>query len=316
MSLLRQAALRLGSVVEPANTIVVTSKNLIAATRHELPELPRENLIAEPCRRDTAAAIAVACGMVRKLGGENAVAAVLTADQLMSDPAEFRRALRDAAEAAATTDSIVTIGIKPDSPSTGFGYIAPGTAVKVGRKSFNQVKRFAEKPDAATARRYVKQGYLWNSGMSMWRVATLRAALAKYTPALAILEAAVADAKSATAVMNRLYPQLPRISFDYAVLEKFPRLLVKKGDFGWDDVGSWTAMGRHFESDENANIIHGEATVIDSTNSVVVADGPKIALMGLKDVVVVSTRDSVLVCARKHVQELKKLVNAVQVKVK
>ena len=308
MSLLRQAAIRLHGLADPEHVIVITSSQLVAATRGELPELPRENIIAEPCRRDTAAAVAVACGRVRRLGGEDAVGVILTADQLMDRPATFRRILKDAVRAAAGGD-IVTLGVQPDSPATGFGYIEPGTLAQTGTKTpIYHVRSFTEKPDCATAADYVARGFVWNAGMFVWKASTLRAAFAAHAPQLLPLVDAVSAAKRPAAVLRKLYPGLARISFDYAVMEKAHNVLVARGDFGWDDVGSWTAMGRHFEADEQLNIIHGSATMVDVRRSVIVAQGTHVALMGLDDIVVVSTRDNVLVAAKNRVQDLKKLV--------
>ena len=254
--------------------------------------------------------MACACAMVRRLGGERAVAVVLSADQLISRPAAFRRVIADAATAARSSDCIVTVGIRPDRPATGFGYIAPGRRAQLGVATpVFKVARFAEKPDERTARRYLRAGYMWNGGIFAWSAATLRALLARHAPELADLESHLAIARSIPAALKRLYPPLPRISFDYAILEKTDRILMAAGAFGWDDVGSWTALGHHFEADEHANIIRGDATVEDVAGSVVFCDGgPRVAVMGMKDVIVVSTPGNVLVCAKGRAQELKKLV--------
>lgn len=312
-SLLRQAAERLKGLASPERTIVITSSLLAAATRRELPELPRENIVAEPCRRDTAAAIAVACGIVRRRGGKDAVGAILTADQLMEKPAVFRRMLSDAVKAAALTDSIVTLGVKPDYPSTGFGYIEPGEPGGVRTKTeIRRVKRFAEKPDAATAARYIKRGFVWNAGMFVWKASTLRAAFEAHAPEFLPLADAVAASKSPSSTIKRMYPSITRISFDFAVMEKARNVMVAMGDFGWDDVGSWTAVERHFKADACSNVSIGDAVALDTTKSVLVANGAEIAVLGLNDVVVVTTGKHVLVAAKNRVQDLKKLVCAVE----
>ena len=312
-SLLRQAAERLHGITTPERVIVITSSRLAAATRRELPELPRENVVAEPCRRDTAAAIAVACGIVRRRGGDNAVGAILTADQLMKKPAVFRRMLLDAVKAASETDSIVTLGVKPDYPSTGFGYIEPAekAAVKTATE-IRRVKRFAEKPDAATAARYIRRGYVWNAGMFVWKASTLHKAFADHAPEFVGIADAVAAARNPAPLIRRIYPGITRISFDFAVMEKASNVLVAMGDFGWDDVGSWTAVERHFHADASSNFVIGKAVAIDSSRSVFVADGADIAVLGLSDIVVVTTGRHVLVADKGRVQELKKLVGAVE----
>lgn len=308
-TLIAQAAERLEGLVPPERVLVVTARSLVAATRRALPRVPAENVVGEPMRRDTAAAVATACGLVKRRGGADAVCAILTADQLMSKPAAFRRILADAAVAAAKTDAIVTLGVTPTHPATGFGYVEPGARVKTGtRTPVFEARRFVEKPDAATAKTYVKNGFVWNAGMFIWRVAAMEQALAKHAPALAILAAAVADAAKPAGVLKKLYPQVPKISVDYAVMEKAEKVLVAAGDFGWDDVGSWSAIPNHFPADADGNAVAGAATLLDCSGVSVVGEGAPVALFGVKDLVVVSAKNAVLVCAKERVAELKKLV--------
>lgn len=312
-SLLRQSVDRLDGLVPPSRTLVVTADALVAATRAELPELPPANILAEPCRRDTAAAVASACGVVAARGGADAVAAVLTADQLMNDVAAFRRVLADAAEAARRTGSIVTMGVTPTHPATGFGYIRVGRPVETGTATpFARAEKFVEKPALRTARRYLSSGrYVWNAGMFVWRVDTMRAALAAGAPGLAILAAAVADAPTAAArrrTMAALYPQLPKISVDYAVMEKARDIIVSRGDFGWDDVGTWTSAGRHFATDARRNVAKGDVTLLDVSDTVAISDGPQIAALGVKNLVIVAAGAHLLVADKSRVQDIKNLL--------
>ena len=316
-SLIRQAVDRLRGLVPVSNVLVVTAASLVKATRQELPELPRANVIAEPCRRDTAAAVATACGVVERLGGTDAVAAILTADHLMRDVPAFRQLLADAARAAAATDDIVTMGVAPDYPATGFGYIQVGEPVPLRMKTvFHRAVRFVEKPDAKTAAKYIATGkYAWNAGMFVWKVSTMKAALLVGAPALAILEASVADKKNRVpAVLETLYPQLPRISIDYAVMEKVKNILVSRSAFGWDDVGTWSAADRHLATDARRNVAKGNVALLDVTDSVAISEGPHVAVLGVNDLVVVATKDSVLVAAKDRVQDLKKLLAKMSVK--
>ena len=294
-SLLRQSVERLKGLIPPERILIITGKSLARATYRELPGIPRSNVILEPCRRDTAAAVATACTAVGRRGGESAVAAILTADQLMEDVKEFRRILALAADAAASSDDIVTIGVKPTYPATGFGYIKVGGAFgKVFRAD-----RFVEKPDLATAKKYLRSGrYVWNAGMFVWKVSTLKAALAKHAPQL-------------VGITPKDYERLPKISFDYAVMEKADNVLVTPGDFGWDDVGTWTSADRHLGKDAQGNAVRGGVTLLDCSGTVAVAEGAKIAALGVKDVVVVTTKDSVLVAAKNRVQDLKKLLQQI-----
>lgn len=294
-SLLRQSVERLKGLVPPERILIVTAKSLAKATYRELPEIPRRNVLLEPCRRDTAAAVATACTAVERLGGKDAVAAILTADHLMGDEKAFRRILAVAADAAAKSDGIVTMGVKPTYPATGFGYIKVGDRCgKVFR-----AERFVEKPDVATAKKYLKSGkYVWNAGMFVWRVSTLKAALERYAPQL-------------VGITPKDYENLPKISFDYAVMEKAKNVLVTSGDFGWDDVGTWTSAGRHLKTDGRGNAVRGNVTLLDCGNSVAVAEGASVAALGVKDIVVVTTKDAVLVAAKDRVQDLKKLLAAI-----
>ena len=291
-SLIRQSVDRLKGVVPAENILIVTAKALAKATCRELPDLPRRNILLEPCRRDTAAAVATACTEVDRRGGENAVAAILTADHLMKNEKAFRKILLLAADAAARSDDIVTMGVKPTYPATGFGYI------KVG-EPFGKVfraERFVEKPDEATAKKYLKSGrYVWNAGMFVWKVSTMKAALQRFAPRL-------------VGITPKDYENLPVISFDYAVMEKADNVLVTSGDFGWDDVGTWTAADRHLKTDGRRNAIRGGVTLLDCENSVAVAEGANIAALGVKDIVIVTTKDSVLVASKDRVQDLKKLL--------
>ena len=234
----------------------------------------------------------MACSAIEKRGGANAVGAVLTADHLMKDVKAFRRILSLAVDAAAKTDNIVTMGVKPTYPATGFGYIKVGKPA--GRVFF--AEKFVEKPEEKTAKRYLRSGkYVWNAGMFVWKVATMKSALLKHAPYL--LDIKLSD-----------YQKLPKISFDYAVMEKASNVLVTSGDFGWDDVGTWTAADRHLKTDGRKNAIRGGVTLLDCENSVAVSEGANIAALGVKDIVIVTTRDSVLVASKDRVQDLKKLL--------
>ena len=313
-SLIRQAVDRLKGVVPIERVLVVTGEALAAATHEELPELPEQNIIAETCRRDTAAAVATACGAVEARGGSEAVAAILTADQLMSDVEAFRRVLKDAFQAAETTDCIVTMGVKPTHPATGFGYIQVGKPAMLETDTvFFRAEKFVEKPDEATAKRYLATGkYVWNAGMFVWRVSVMKAELERGgNTELAALAEEVAQAEKGNEtaqVLARRYPNLPKISIDYAVMEKARNILVSSGDFGWDDVGTWAAADRHLHADAKRNVTKGVVTLLDCENTVAVAEGPEIAALGVKDIVVVTTRDHVLVAAKDRVQDLKRIL--------
>ena len=295
-SLIRQSVGRLKGLVKPENVFVITSKALVAATRKELPEIPKANIIGEPMRRDTGAAVALGVGVASRTGGDagssgrdDCVLGFFPSDQLVAKPVAFRKAVGEAIKRAKAKDAIITLGIKPTFPATGYGYVDPKSG------------RFVEKPNVAKAKAYLKKGYLWNAGMFIGRAETFKAAFAVHAPALLpLLSSPVSRLKSS-------YESLPRISFDYAVMEKLKNVAVVKGDFGWDDVGSYAAFDKHFVRGKDGNIILGEVNAVEADGCTAVAKGAKIALLGVRDLVVVTTKDAVLVVAKSRVAELKKL---------
>lgn len=308
--LIRHAADRLKGVIPPERIFVLTAKRLVQMTRKALPHIPKANIIGEPCRRDTAAAVAIACGLVKKYGGDDAVGCILTADQLMTPETEFRRVLKDAVKAAAGSSSIVTMGILPDYPATGYGYIECGDFAELKTKTrFRRVKRFVEKPDEKTARKYLRKGcFCWNSGMFIWRADSLLKAFMKAAPDIGGLIDKVAQAKNVDRLLKRDYASMRATSFDYAVMEKIDDILVAESSFKWDDVGSWTSVAKHFAADGNNNVCIGRTLLHETSDSIVVGpQGHITALIGVGDLVVVNTRRATLVCAKSSVQDIKKL---------
>lgn len=270
-SLLRQSVERLRGLVAPENVIVVTAAYLVSASQRELPEVPPCNIIGEPCRRDTAAAVAMGVAAA----GEGVVG-VFPADQLVSRPGRFRQAVRQAAKLAAGGDAIAVLGINPGYPSTQFGYIDPKTG------------KFVEKPDARRARNYIRRGYLWNAGIFIASYGTFRHAVESLAPGLKPLFADGCD-------FAAVYPGLPKISFDYAVMEKYPHIGVIAADCGWDDVGGYLALERHCPklADQNGNLV--------------VAKAQPIKLLGVKNLVVVSSPGGVLVADKSRLGDMKTL---------
>lgn len=309
--LIRHAVDRLEGLIPPERVLVITAERLVQQTRRALPMVPRANIIGEPCRRDTAAAVACACGLVKKLGGADAVGCILTADQLMDPPRIFRRTLRDAITAAQKTDAIVTMGIVPDYPATAFGYIECAEPIDMKTKTvFNRVVRFVEKPDKETAASYLASGrFSWNAGMFIWKAKTMEAAFSDYAPDFSELIEAVSTSKHVAPILEKLYPELRSTSVDYAVMEKVRNIIMARSEFLWDDVGSWLAIPRHFSRDDEGNTCLGRTALLDTANSIVVSeDNHLAAVVGLTDVVVVHTATATLVCSKDKVQDVKRLV--------
>ena len=283
-SLIRQSVGRLKGLVKPKDVFIITSKALVSATRKELPEIPRANIIGEPMRRDTGAAIALGVG----IAGEG-VLGFFSSDQMVMNPEKFRKTVSAAIAKAKRTDAIVTIGIKPEYPATGFGYVNPKTG------------QFVEKPDAKKAKAYLKKGFLWNAGMFIARADVFADTINVHAPALVpLLTSPVSRLKSC-------YASLPKISFDYAVMEKLKNVAVVKGDFGWDDVGSYGAFDKYFPHDSRGNVREGPCTVVEADGNICVARSARISLLGVRNLVVVTTPDAVLVADKGRVTELKKL---------
>ena len=304
-SLIRQAVSRLDGLVSPEDAFVVTAKNLVAATRKELPEVPKCNILGEPMRRDTGAAVALGVGLAA--GGADPVVGFFSSDQMVANPKAFRKVVSKAVALARRKPVIVTLGIKPTYPATCFGYISPKT------------RTFVEKPDAETAKKYVKAGYLWNAGMFIARASTFRGAFAAHAPELERLTRLETDGTNrtdgtrsrSTAIavgsLAKLYSALPKISFDYAVMEKAKNVEVVPGDFGWDDVGSFAAFDKYFPHDVRGNVREGPCTVVEAEGNICVARSARISLLGVKNLVVVTTPDSVLVADKSRLTDMKKL---------
>lgn len=307
--LIRHAVDRLDGLIPSERIFVITGQRFATLTRKALPTIPTSNIIGEPCRRDTAAAVAVACGLVKRHGGAKAVGCILTADQLMSPEAKFRATLKTAISAAARNDAIVTLGIEPTYPATGFGYIECASAIS---KDVARVSRFVEKPDRPTAEKYLKSGnFLWNAGMFIWREETMESAFKSSAPDIAKIIDAVADAKSIPATLKRLYPDIRKISVDYAVMEKAKSILVTRCRFKWNDVGSWSALNEEFKADAEANLRLGHTAAYDVTDSIIVTDDHLVAALGVSGLVIVHTPKATLVCSKERVQDIKKLLASI-----
>jgi len=310
--LLTLAVERLDGLIPPERVIIITSRDLVDATRECAGNIPAHNIIGEPMGRDTAAAVALACGLVRQRD-PNGVVCILTADQLMTDVNTFRRTLDDSLRVASREDVIVTIGITPTYPATGFGYIRAGALRDTSTATrFFTADAFVEKPEEPTAARYVAEGvYYWNAGMFIWRTRTMQNALATYTPVLAELADAVAECDDVDSTLNAIYPTLAKISIDYAVMEHAKNIVVAEGNFGWDDVGTWSALAGHFAPDIEGNIAIGGTETLDARNNIIVSENHLTAVIGVDNLVVVQAPGVTLVCPKSRAQEVRALVRRV-----
>jgi mannose-1-phosphate guanylyltransferase/mannose-6-phosphate isomerase len=292
-----------------APPIVITGPNFHFFARRQAEEIGVDaTVVIEPLRRDSGPAIAAATAIARRRDPE-AVVLALAADHIILDPEAFR-ATCAAGRAAAEQGSIVTFGIKPTEPKTSYGYILPGAAI--GSTGVRKVETFVEKPDAATAARYVMDGYLWNSGNFLFRADTLLSELKRLEPAMADAVEAAASGATDDLGFLRLDPDAfgrsPQKSIDYAVMEKTDRAAVVEGAFRWSDIGSWDALFDITPRDAEGNVLQGPVVTTDTRNCVVYSDQRLTAVVGVEDLVVVSTTDAVMVVPRSRSQEVKELV--------
>ena len=312
-TLLGMAVDRLEGLIPPSRIFVITNDDIIEATKEAAPELPIENIIGEPFGRDTAAAVALANALVKARDSEG-VFCILTADHIMADLELYRQTLKEGFEIAHEGEAIVTIGIKPDTPATGYGYIESGDAIAEhsGEIKFFKAERFVEKPDLETAQSYLEAGnFCWNSGMFIWSTKTLDHAFAKHTPALSDMMAAVGptvDTPAFSATLLNEYEKLEKVSIDYAIMENADNIIMAKGVFAWDDAGDWPAVGRHYPLDESRNVKVGDVQSLNANNNIVMSEGRLTAIMGVDNLVVVQTDDVTLICPKDQAQNIKQMV--------
>ncbi len=308
-SLLRAAVDRVMPLVGPERVWVVTAAEMAAAIRAELADLPGEHVLVEPQGRDTAACVGWAAWRLAEVQA-GAVLAMLPADHLVDGEA-LRCALRLGAQAARELGGLITLGVQPRSAETGFGYLELGEEVRLsGGGRVRRVVRFVEKPPLAAAEAMLAHGgYVWNAGMFVWTAAAIRDAISTHLPQLARrLDELMHEAKvcGEEAALARLYPLLPRVSIDFGVMEKASEVWAVPVDFSWSDVGSWEGLAEVMGGSEGVRV--GDVLGIDSDGAVLVSEGPFVAALGVPGVVVVATRDAVLVLPRAASQRVKEIV--------
>jgi mannose-1-phosphate guanylyltransferase len=307
---------RLEGLVPPERVLVITNGDIAEATRESAAELPAKNIIGEPFGRDTAAAVALAAAIVKKRDPKG-VFCILTADHIMGELPLFRQTLQEAFERASNEEVLITIGIKPDHPNTGYGYVHAGEeSAGDGEIVFRKALEFKEKPDQETAERYIADGgYFWNSGMFIWSADAVRNGLQRFVPTLVDMMDAMTpsiDTDGFAAALAIEYGKLEKISVDYALMEKSDNILMAEGVFAWDDVGEWPAIERHFDADEDGNVARGDLVAVDAKNNIVFSEGRLTAVIGVEDLVVVQADGVTLVCPKDRAQDVKKLVEQVR----
>ena len=313
-TLLEETLARLEGFISNERVLILVNVEQEKAVRDLLKGFPKENIIAEPAKRDTAAAVALGSGWVAARD-HSATMLAFPADHVITDRAAFQETMKTAAAAAEELGALVTIGIKPTWPCPGFGYIEQGAPVKLrggGKIGVNRVIRFREKPNVDLAESFIRKGnFRWNAGMFVWPVPTVLSEFNRHTPELADFISQIRSTKDIAKMLKDRFAKLPRISFDYAIMEKADRVLVVEASFDWDDVGSWQAVARYFKKDEHGNVGNREIVALDSSENIVFNDADAtttVALVGVHNLIVVRTGDAILICDRHDAEKIKKLV--------
>jgi mannose-1-phosphate guanylyltransferase len=322
-SFLQEAVDRVLPLVPAKNIFVITNAAQLPEVRKQLPKIPKENLVAEPMGRDTTAAVTLGAALVgaRSTTG---VMAVLPADHVIPDEKKFQQVLGDAFDLASRGRAIVTIGIKPTGPDTGYGYIRVGEplpapeGVKRYKTVFHRAEQFVEKPNFDKALEYLNSGqYRWNAGMFIWSFVTVTEGLQKHQPEMyAACQRwfkVAANPARLNKVLAKEYPEIKKVSIDYALMEQAQNVVVADGDFEWDDLGSWTALARHLKPDAEGNCAVANFIHVDAARNIIFDARSKerrtpIAVVGLRDSILVQTDDAVMLAHKSQAQKVKELV--------
>lgn len=305
---------RILPMVDVKDIYIVTNRDYKPLVQEQLPDIPQENILCEPVGRNTAPCIGLgAVHIARKY--EDAVMFVLPSDHLIKYNTIFQKTLSDAADVAEQGENLVTLGITPDYPETGYGYIKFNPEETLGRAF--AVDRFVEKPDLETAKGYLAtEQYLWNSGMFIWKVSTILKNLEKYLPetytGLKKIQQAIGT-EDERSVLEHEFESFRSESIDYGIMEKAQNIYILSGSFGWDDVGSWLAVERIRQSNEFGNVITGNAITVDTKNTIIQGDKKLIATVGIENLIVVDTEDALLICEKDSAGNIKKVLENLKI---
>ena len=310
-SLLQLTYDRFKTIVPPENVWIVTNANYTELVEKQLPEVPKENVLSEPCRRNTAPCIAYVSWRIKKLNAKANIV-VTPSDHIVTNPEEFRRIVVNCLQFTAETDAIVTLGIKPNRPETGYGYIqADLTTSSARNREIFRVDQFREKPNLETAERYIKQSnFFWNAGIFVWSVSTIVNAFRIYEPGIARIFERIIDqlgTSSEQQIINEVYGECENISVDYAIMEKAEEIFVCPADFGWSDLGTWGSLLLQSKRDLYGNTAIGQNIhLYDTKNTIVHATEEKMVVVQGLDGYIVAEKDNVLlVCRMSEEQRIK-----------
>lgn len=311
-SMIQQSIARLEKLTDMSRIFIVTNELYAELIKAQIPTLPSKNIIIEPIGRNTAPCIGLASVIIEDRFPDSTMI-VIPSDHIIENEEGFVNILKTATKVAQDNGSLVTLGIQPTYPETGYGYIESSNQVMlINELPVNKVNKFVEKPDLATAQSYLEAGnFYWNSGIFVWKVETIRSYIQELMPEMHdILETmkTVLDSENCEEIIRSEFLKMPDQSIDYGIMEKVSNIYVIPCVFGWDDVGSWTALERINELDENGNVIRGNILNLDTKRCIIESNGKLIATLGIEDLIIVDTEDVTLICTKEKAQEVKLLL--------
>lgn len=314
-TMIQKTVNRLYPLVAPEDIFIVTNRKYSGLIEQQLPSISRENVIYEPVSRNTAPCIALAAGIIQRKYSGDAVMLVLPSDHFIKFDALYLDTLKNAVRKAEQDDNMVTIGISPSYPETGYGYI--NFSSELSNDGAYKVIKFVEKPGIEAAKQYVNSGeYLWNSGMFVWKASSILKNIREYLPDLYRKSEQISEAfgtDSFCEVMDEVFPTMAAESIDFGVMERAENIFTIPGSFGWDDVGNWLVLARINPTNELGNIVIGDVITIDTKNSIISGGKKLIAAVGIEDLVVVDTDDALLICAKSSTQDVKKVAETLKI---
>ena len=306
-TMIQKTVKRLSPLVSAEDIFIVTNQAYADLVNDQLPDVPRENILCEPCARNTAPCIAFAAAIIQKKYGD-AMMLVLPSDHLIGYENIYIKTLQTAIRTAEEGNNLVTIGITPAYPETGYGYINFG---KEAGDAY-EVERFVEKPDLPTAKKYLASGkYLWNSGMFVWKASAIMYNMKQFMPEIHDGAVRIGDSYGTDSYEETLIKEFTAFtseSVDFGIMEKASDIYTIPGSFGWDDVGSWLAVERINETDDKKNYFDGDVIAVDSERTTVCGGKRLVAAIGTRDIVIVDTDDVLLVCSKNNTQDVKKVI--------
>ena len=315
-TMIQKTVQRILPLVSYDDIFIVTNQKYVGLVKEQLPQIPDENILAEPMAKNTAPCIGLACAVIRKKY-QDAMMLVLPSDHLIRYEPMYIDTLKQAISVAEQDNTLVTIGITPTYVETGYGYINFSRDTQENRMCVYKVNRFVEKPDIDTAKKYLASGdYLWNSGMFVWKVSSIMNDFARFLPetyeGLERIEESVGQ-DNFEQVLRTEFEKFKSESIDFGIMEKSDSIYVVSGSFGWDDVGSWLALERINTTNEYGSYVKGDVITINTKRSIVSGGKRLIAMVGVEDMIVVDTDDTILICAKDSAQDIKKVIENLKI---